>query len=98
GSLLHGLRMAVVSLLLPAAISAETSSLRARLTGTYSMALSLGPALALGLTIPIMHITGLGWRGTLAIWSRCAVLALLCWFLPTCTNLWRRTTPAPPEP
>src|SRR5699024_7514682 len=71
GTLLLGLGIAVGTVLLPAAISAETSSLRARLTGTYSMALSLGPALALGLTIPIMHTTGLGWRGTLAIWSSC---------------------------
>lgn len=67
GTLLLGLGIAVGTVLLPAAISAETTSLRARLTGAYSMALSLGPALALGLTIPIMHTTGLSWRGTLAI-------------------------------
>ncbi|HIW46864.1 MAG TPA: MFS transporter [Candidatus Yaniella excrementigallinarum] len=98
GTLLLGLGIAVGTVLLPAAISAETSSLRARLTGTYSMALSLGPALALGLTIPIMHTTGLGWRGTLAIWSSCTVLALLCWLLHTGINLWAPTTTAQPEP
>ena len=97
GTLLLGLGIAVGTVLLPAAISAETTALRARLTGTYSMALSLGPALALGLTIPIMHTTGLGWRGTLAIWSSCAVIALLCWLLHTRINLSASTTP-PPEP
>src|SRR5699024_3429559 len=98
GTLLLGLGIPVGTVLLAAAISAETSSLRARLTGTYSIAVSLGPALSPGLTIPIMHITGLGWRGTLAIWSSCAVLALLCWLLHTGINLWAQTTTAQPEP
>src|SRR5699024_8864379 len=98
GTLLLGRGIAVGTVLLPAATSAQTSSLPARLTDTYSMALSLGPDLALGLSIPIMHTTGLGWRGTLAIWSSCTVLALLCWLLHTGINLWAPTTTAQPEP
>src|SRR5699024_3918778 len=97
-TLLLGLGIPVGTVLLPAAISSEPSSLRARPTGTYSMALSLDPALALGLPIPIMHTTGLGWRGTLAIWSSCTVLALLCWVLHTGINLRAPTTTAQPEP
>src|SRR5690625_7191254 len=46
GTLLLGLGIAVGTLLLPAAISAETSSMRARLTGTYSIVMSSGPTMA----------------------------------------------------
>ena len=65
GTLVLGFAIAVGSVLIPAAIAAETPKRRARLTGTYSMALSLGPAL--GLTIPIMHRTGFDWHGTLTV-------------------------------
>src|SRR5690625_1698770 len=63
------------TVLLPAAISAESAELRARFTGVYSMALSLGPALALGLTVPIMHVSGFAcaarsWFGLAAGLSR----------------------------
>lgn len=79
GTLLLGVAIALGTVLIPASIAAEAPALRSRLTGTYSMALSLGPALALGLTIPIGHATGFGWHGTLAVWSGCALLALGFW-------------------
>src|SRR5699024_1159881 len=76
GTLILGVTIAMGAVLSPAAIAAETPALRARLTGTYSMALSLGPALALGFTIPIMHTTGFDWHATLAVWSAVGLLAL----------------------
>lgn len=79
GTLVLGFAIAAGTVLIPAAIAAEAPERRARLTGTYSMALSLGPALALGLTIPIMNITDFDWRGTLAVWATCGLLALLLW-------------------
>src|SRR5699024_132176 len=93
-----GLGIAVGTVLLPAAISAETSRLRARLTGTYSMALRLGPALGLGLISPILHTPALGRRGTLPICPSCPILALLCWLPHTRINLRASTTTAQPEP
>lgn len=81
GTLILGFSIATATVLLPAAISAESAELRARFTGVYSMALSLGPALALGLTVPIMHISGFAWRGTLMVWAGCGIIALLFWVL-----------------
>src|SRR5690625_3196431 len=79
GTVLLGLGIAAGTVLIPAAIAADTPTLRSRLTGTYSMSLSLGPALALGLTIPIMRWTGFDWRGTLALWAGCSLLAAVLW-------------------
>lgn len=83
GTVLLGLGIAAGTVLIPAAIAADTPTLRSRLTGTYSMSLSLGPALALGLTIPMMRWTGFDWRGTLALWAGCGVIAVLLWALYT---------------
>lgn len=83
GTVLLGLGIAAGTVLIPAAIASDTPTLRSRLTGTYSMSLSLGPALALGLTIPMMRWTGFDWRGTLALWAGCGVIAVLLWALYT---------------
>src|SRR5690625_2653054 len=79
GTVLLGLGIAAGTVLIPAAIASDTPSLRARLTGTYSMSLSLGPALALGLTIPMMRLADFDWRGTLALWAGCSLLAAVLW-------------------
>lgn len=76
-----GVAIAVGTVLAPAAIAAERADRRATLTSVYSMALSLGPALALGLTVPMMYGTGLTWRGTLMLWAVCTVFALGAWML-----------------
>lgn len=92
GTAVLGCAIAVGTVLGPAAIAGEDARRRGTLTGIYTMALSLGPALALGLTIPMMRASGLGWRGTLALWSGCGVLGLLAWLLRV------RSTRAAPEP
>lgn len=79
GTGLLGFSIAVVTVLVPSIINAERAAVRSRLTGTYSMSLSLGPALALALTVPIREITGLDWRGTLLTWALCSVIALVLW-------------------
>lgn len=81
GTVLLGCAIAVGTVLAPATIAAERSSRRGMLTGMYTMALSLGPALALGLTIPMMRGTGLSWRGTLMLWALCGLLALVLWLV-----------------
>lgn len=81
GTGLLGFSIAIVTVLVPSIINAERTEIRSRLTGTYSMSLSLGPALALGLTIPIREITGLGWRGTLLTWALCSAAALALWLV-----------------
>lgn len=83
GTALLGCSIAVGTVLAPATIAAEQRDRRGTFTAMYTMALSLGPALALGLTIPIMHGTGFGWRGTLLLWALCGVLALAAWIART---------------
>lgn len=92
GTGLLGFAIAICTVLVPSIITAERTAIQSRLTGTYSMSLSLGPALALSATIPIRELTGFGWRGTLLTWSACAVLALILW------TLYSRRAPADPKP
>src|SRR5699024_7626691 len=73
GTALLGVAIAVGTVLAPATIAAEPAHRRSLLTSTYSMALSLGPALALAATVPLMHVSGLGWRGSLVLWGLCPV-------------------------
>src|SRR5699024_5482386 len=79
GTVLLGLGIAAGTVLIPAAIVSDVPALRSGLIGTYSMSLSLGPALALGATIPMMRFTGLDSRGTLTIWAGCGLVALVLW-------------------
>lgn len=79
GTVVLGAAIAIGTVLGPAAIAAQRPARRGPLTGIYTMALSLGPALALGLTIPLLHTTGFGWRGTLALWTAVGLIGLLLW-------------------
>lgn len=79
GTGILGFSIAVVTILVPSIITAERAEFRSHLTGTYSMSLSLGPALALGATVPIRELTGLGWRGTLLTWTLCSAIAVILW-------------------
>lgn len=79
GTVLLGCAIAVGTVLGPTAIAAERPARQGALTGTYTMALSLGPALSLGLTVPIMNGIDAGWRAALAVWALVAVVALILW-------------------
>jgi CP family cyanate transporter-like MFS transporter len=92
GTAVLGFSIAICTVLVPSIITAERTEFRPRLTGTYSMSLSLGPALALGATIPIREATGFGWRGTLLTWAACSAIALLLWAVYT------RSAPVDPTP
>lgn len=81
GTAVLGVAIAIGTVLAPAAITAEPRHRRALLTSVYSTGLSLGPALALGLTIPMMLGIGASWRGTLMLWALVAVGALVAWAL-----------------
>lgn len=103
GTAVLGCAIAVGTVLGPAAIAAEHPLRRGGLTGVFTMALSLGPALALGATVPMMRATGLDWRGTLALWSLCGVLALAAWAAHTrsaaaSSGTERATSPRGPAP
>jgi CP family cyanate transporter-like MFS transporter len=75
GTVLLGSGIAVGNVLIPGLIKRDFAQRRVMMTALYSVALSGGGALAAGLTVPIEHATGLGWRVTISL----AVLAVLLW-------------------
>jgi CP family cyanate transporter-like MFS transporter len=79
GTVLLGSGIAVGNVLIPGLIKRDFPQRRVPMTALYSVALSGGGALAAGLTVPIEHATGLGWRVTISLWGALAVLAVLLW-------------------
>ena len=79
GTVLLGSGIAVGNVLIPGLIKRDFPHRRVLLTALYSVGLSGGAAVAAGLTVPIEHATGLGWRTTIALWGALAVVAVLLW-------------------
>jgi MFS transporter, CP family, cyanate transporter len=79
GTVLLGSAIAIGNVLLPSLIKRDFAHRTGVMTGLYTMAIAAGGALAAGVTMPIAHATGLGWRGALAAWALFALVALLCW-------------------
>jgi MFS transporter, CP family, cyanate transporter len=75
GTAVLGAGIAVGNVLVPGLIKQDFAGKAGLMTGLYSVSLFVGPALSAGLTVPIMHATGLGWRPAIALWGGVAVLA-----------------------
>jgi CP family cyanate transporter-like MFS transporter len=75
GTAVIGAGIAVGNVLVPGLIKQDFAGKAGLMTGLYSVSLFVGPALSAGLTVPIMHATGLGWRPAIALWGGVAVLA-----------------------
>jgi CP family cyanate transporter-like MFS transporter len=71
--------VAVGNVVVPSLINRDFPSRRGLMTGLYSVALFIGGGLSAGLTVPLEHLTGLGWRGTIGLWALIAVLGLMIW-------------------
>ncbi|RDX02236.1 CynX/NimT family MFS transporter [Listeria kieliensis] len=79
GTLLIGIGIAVGNVILPSIIKKEFPFQLGLLTGIYSISMNLFAAIASGLSFPLANNFGLGWRGTLYVFSAFTVLALLIW-------------------
>jgi CP family cyanate transporter-like MFS transporter len=79
GTVLLGSGIAVGNVLIPSLIKRDFPTQRVLMTALYSVALAGGVTLAAGLTVPIEHAIGQGWRIVIALWGAFAVLALLLW-------------------
>ncbi|WP_020671543.1 CynX/NimT family MFS transporter [Amycolatopsis nigrescens] len=79
GTVLIGIAVAGGNVLVPALIKRDHPHRLGLMTGLYTMSLNIGPAAAAGLTVPLQQATGLGWRGTLALWAVPVVFALVVW-------------------
>jgi CP family cyanate transporter-like MFS transporter len=79
GTVLLGSGIAVGNVLIPSLIKRDFPRERVMMTALYSVALGGGATLAAGLTVPIEHAIGQGWRVVIAFWGVFAVVALLLW-------------------
>ena len=80
GTLMVGASIGIVMVLLPGIIKRDFPRHAGVMTGLYTMALSLGAALASGITVPIKQLAGGDWRVALAFWMLPALLAALIWW------------------
>lgn len=78
GMAVIGLAIAIGNVLLPAYIKARFPDHVGILMGIYTVCLSLGPALAAGLTLPIAQATG-SWTVALISWGILTIIAVPLW-------------------
>jgi CP family cyanate transporter-like MFS transporter len=99
GTAVLGGGIAVGNVLLPGLIKQDFSRRASLMTGLYSVMLFVGAAISAGLTVPLEHVTGLGWRPTIALWGAPALLAAVM-LVPFAAGRARsvRTGPAPTQP
>ncbi len=79
GTVLLGVAIAVGNVLAPALIKRDVPDRARFATAVYSMTLSAGAAVAAGVTVPIEHAAGTGWRGALALWAVPVLGCLVVW-------------------
>jgi len=95
GTMLAAAGAACGNVLLPVLVRRSFSSRVGRTSALYTTALVGVAALAAGVTVPLAHAIGHGWRGGLAIWAAPALLAALVW-LPQLRHEPPVATSAPP--
>src|SRR4051812_28070536 len=79
GTLVAGAAVAVAQALVPVLIRDRFPEATGTLTGAFSMALTLGAALAAGLAVPLERLLGDEWTASLAIWAVPALVAAAVW-------------------
>src|SRR5690554_552322 len=79
GTVLLGIDIAFGDVLTPALIKRNFPHKAGIVTSLYSGIMSLGAAVAAGLSFPLANEFNLGWRGSLSIWAVFAVLAFIIW-------------------
>ncbi|NNJ06376.1 MFS transporter [Streptomyces sp. PKU-MA01144] len=71
--------IAVSNVLMPVIVKRWFPDRLGSVTGLYSMALSLGTAVAAAATVPMTQALGGSWRAGLAVWAALAAIAVLPW-------------------
>jgi CP family cyanate transporter-like MFS transporter len=85
GTLLLGIAIAFGNVLLPTLTKQSFPTNSGIITSLYSSTMSIGAALAAGISVPLAHEFGLGWRGSLRIWAALSFIAFCVWI----PQLWR---------
>lgn len=71
--------IAVSNVLMPVIVKRWFPDRLGSVTGLYSMALSLGTAVAAAATVPMTQALGGSWRAGLTVWAALAAIAVLPW-------------------
>ncbi len=79
GTLVAAGAIAALNVILPALIKRDFPQHTGVMMGLYTLALTGSAAIAAGLSVPLTHAIGHGWRGGLGIWAGLAAIALLVW-------------------
>jgi len=79
GTLVAGIAIAIGNVLIPVLIKRDFPLHAGRMTAGYVTALSFGPTIAAGLTIPLQRHFGLDWRGALFVWVVIPLATLVVW-------------------
>ncbi|MBF6621139.1 MAG: MFS transporter [Patulibacter sp.] len=83
GTVVVGGAVAVSNVLMPSIVKRDFATRAGLVLGLYAMALSVGAAVAAGVTVPVQDALAAGWRPTLALWLVPAIAAVGLWVLAT---------------
>jgi CP family cyanate transporter-like MFS transporter len=83
GTVVVGGAVAVSNVLMPSIVKRDFATRAGPVLGLYAMALSVGAAVAAGVTVPVQDALDLDWRAALAIWFVPAVGAVVLWAIAT---------------
>jgi CP family cyanate transporter-like MFS transporter len=90
GTILAGAGVAVAQTAVPVLLRTRFAAQRGALTGAFSMALTLGAAIAAGLVVPLERALG-SWQAALAAFALPAGAAAVVWLLPETRTVVART-------
>ncbi|NMP24521.1 CynX/NimT family MFS transporter [Sulfobacillus harzensis] len=79
GMFLVGAGVAIGNVLLPSLVKRDFPQRIGLMTGVYTTVMNIFAGLGSGISVPLAHGLGLGWRGALLTWAILTVVALLLW-------------------
>ena len=79
GSAFIGIGITIGNVLMPAFIKKKFPNRIGLVTGIYLVSMNLTSALAVGYSIKLGKIGGLGWKGSIGIWGVLALVTFFCW-------------------
>ncbi len=79
GTAVLGAAITIGNVLLPGLVKKKFPERTGLMTAGYTTVLGVSAALATGASFPIAQQTGLGWRGSLALWAIPALVAAVAW-------------------
>lgn len=79
GMFLVGAGIAIANVLLPSLVKRDFPDKIGLMTGVYTTVMNIFAGLSSGISVPLARNLGLGWRGSLMVWSAVTLVALVVW-------------------